>query len=405
MPQISRRPSIRSNSSSFLALAGLLLFTWSLGAAAQLAAKPARPESPVPLRPAPPKSPQVQADGTATFTLQMPSAKEVKLRLEGAPEPVPMTKAADGRWSVTVPQLAPQFYSYAFDVDGTSVLDPFNVTIKPSFFSTQNVFLVPGHPSMSWEVAHVHNGAIHHHYYHSAIVNVNSEYYVYTPPGFNPKRKYPVLYLLHGYSDDPSAWTSMGKANVILDNLIAQGKAKPMIVVMPLGYGSMDMINRGWQAWQDSELVTRNFTRFSDALFQEVMPLVKKQYMISDKREDHAVAGLSMGGAESLLVGLNHVNEFAYVGAFSAGGLGQGNYGSSFPAITAESAPQINAKLRLLWIACGTEDGLFPANQKFIAWLKEEGLQPTAIQTPGMHAWMVWRDNLTNFAPLLFQSK
>jgi len=112
-----------------------------------------------------------------------------------------------------------------------------------------------------------------------------------------------------------------------------------------------------------------------------------------------------MGGAESLLVGLNHIGDFAYIGAFSAGGLGQGNYDPSFPGVTAQPATEINGKLRLLWIACGTEDGLFPANQKFIAWLKEKGLQPTAIQTPGMHAWMVWRDNLTNFAPLLFQSK
>ena len=152
-------------------------------------------------------------------------------------------------------------------------------------------------------------------------------------------------------------------------------------------------------------LALRNFTRFSDTLFQEVMPLVKQQYPISDKRDEHAVAGLSMGGAESLLVGLNHAGDFAYVGAFSAGGLGQGNYDPSFPGITSQSAAEINTKLRVLWIACGTEDGLFPANQKFIAWLKEKGLQPTAIQTPGMHAWMVWRDNLTNFAPLLFQSK
>ena len=164
----------------------------------------------------------------------------------------------------------------------------------------------------------------------------------------------------------------MGKANVILDNLIAQGKAKPMIVVMPLGYGTMEMITRGWTAWRDPELALRNFTRFSDTLFQEVMPLVKQQYPISDKRDEHAVAGLSMGGAESLLVGLNHAGDFAYVGAFSAGGLGQGNYDPSFPGITSQSAAEINTKLRVLWIACGTEDGLFPANQKFIAWLKKK---------------------------------
>jgi enterochelin esterase-like enzyme len=172
---------------------------------------------------------------------------------------------------------------------------------------------------------------------------------------------------------------------------------------MPLGCGTMEMITRGWSVWRDPEVVARNFAKFSDALFQEVVPLAKQQYPISTKREDHAIAGLSMGGAETLLVGLNHTADFAYIGAFSSGGLGQGNYDPSFPGITAQSAAEINASLRLLWVACGSEDGLFPANQKFIAWLKEKGLQPTAIQTPGMHAWMVWRDNLTNFAPLLFQ--
>jgi enterochelin esterase-like enzyme len=393
-----------ASQNKFLLMMTLCLGIFPLIANAQ-AAKPARSEAPVPLAPAPPKSPQVQPDGSVVFNLTMPNAAKVELHLEGAAQPFPMTKGPDGVWSVTVPKLAPQYYSYTFDVDGTSVLDPHNVTIKPSFFSTQNVFLVPGQPPMSWEVADVPHGTLHHQYYRSNLVATNSEYYVYTPPNFELKKKYPVLYLLHGYSDDPSAWTSMGKANVILDNLIAQGKAKPMIVVMPLGYGTMDMITRGWSVWRDAEVVARNFGTFSDTLFKEVIPLVKQQYPISDKREEHAVAGLSMGGAESLLVGLNHTGDFSYIGAFSAGGLGQGNYDPSFPGITAQTAAEINGKLRLLWIACGTEDGLFPANQQFIAWLKEKGLQPTTIQTPGMHAWMVWRDNLTNFAPLLFQSK
>ena len=265
----------------------------------------------------------------------MPNAAKVELHLEGAAQPFPMTKGPEGVWSVIVPKLAPQYYSYTFDVDGTSVLDPHNVTIKPSFFSTQNVFLVPGQPPMSWEPADVPHGTIHHHYYRSNLVATNSEYYVYTPPNFDSRKKYPVLYLLHGYSDDPSAWTSMGKANVILDNLIAQGKAKPMIVVMPLGYGTMDMITRGGAYGEILNWSPATSVQFSDTLFQEVMPLVKQQYPISDKREEHAVAGLSMGGAESLLVGLNHTDDFAYIGAFSAGGLGQGNYDPSFPGITA----------------------------------------------------------------------
>jgi enterochelin esterase-like enzyme len=378
-----------------------------LTCAAQQAAKPPvqQPSTPTPLVPAPLKSPQVNAEGDATFTLAMPNAIKVELHLEGAAQPYPMTKGADGAWTVTVPKLAPEYYSYAYDVDGTSVIDPHNTLVKSSFFSKQSVFLVPGQPPMPWEAADVPHGEVHHHFYHSNIVGIDSEYYVYTPPGFDAKseKKYPVLYLLHGYSDEPSAWTGMGKANVILDNLIAQGKAKPMIVVMPLGYGTMDIIARGRAAWRDHDVVVHNFRGFGQVLFEEVVPRVKAEYPLSDKREDHAIAGLSMGGAETLLEGLNHTDEFAYIGAFSAGGLNEGNFAREFPAITPQTGAQIQAKLKLLWIACGTEDELFPLNQKLIAWLKEQGMQPTPIATPGMHVWMVWRDNLSNFAPLLFK--
>ena len=374
--------------------------------AAQAAAPPARSAAPVPLVPAPARTPQVASDGTVTFRLAMPNAVKVGLSLEGVPQPFPMEKGPDGAWTVSVPKLAPQYYSYTFNVDGTSVLDPLNPPVKTSFFVDQSIFLVPGQPPMLWEPANVAHGALHQHFYQSKIVDVASQYFVYTPPGFDPrsKEKYPVLYLLHGYSDDPSAWTLMGKANVILDNLIAQGKAKPMIVVMPWGYGDMQMISRGWSAWQDPQLVVQNFMKFSDALFQEVIPLVKAEYPISDKREDHAIAGLSMGGGESVLVGLNHLDDFAYVGAFSSA-VGRDNYAASFPGIASQTPEQLNAKLKLIWVACGTEDGLFPNNQNFVNWLKEKGLQPSFNPTPGRHVWMLWRENLGAFAPLLFQSK
>jgi len=374
--------------------------------AAQATAPAARSVAPVPLVPAPARSPQVAPDGTVTFHLAMPNAVKVELHLEGAATPFPMEKGTDGTWSVSVPKLPPQYYSYTFNVDGTSVLDPLNTPVKTSFFVDQSVFLVPGQPPMLWEPADVPHGALHQHFYQSKIVDTASQYFVYTPPGFDPRSKqsYPVLYLLHGYSDDPSAWTAMGKANVILDNLIAQGKAKPMIVVMPWGYGDMQMISRGWIAWQDPQLVMNNFVKFSDALMQEVIPRVKSEYPISGKREDHAIAGLSMGGGESVLVGLNHLDDFAYVGAFSSA-VGKDNYAASFPEMTSLTSEQLNAKLKLIWVACGTEDGLFPNNQNFVNWLKEKGLRPSFNPTPGRHVWMLWRENLSAFAPLLFQSK
>jgi len=405
----------RSRFAGAILCAALISSAWPGSLLAQKTSAADERTSPVPLVAAPPKYPELQPDGSEIFRLAMPNAQSVGLHLEGKKEPFPMTKDAGGNWSVSVRGLAPEYYSYTFRIDGkpgvpssgTDILDPHNTSVKTSFFVNQSVFLVPGNPPRPWEVASVPHGIVHHHYYRSQIVGINSEYFVYTPPGFDPRsgKKYPVLYLLHGYSDDPSAWTVMGKANVILDNLIAAGKAKPMIVVMPWGYGDMRIITEGWTSWRDPSLVASNLNKFGGALYQEVMPLVKQEYPLSDKREDHAIAGLSMGGAETLLVGLNHTDDFAWIGSFSAGGIGSDHFEPLFPAITPRSGMQIQAKLKLLWIACGTEDGLFQPNQKFIAWLKSNGIQPTPIQTPGMHAWMVWRENLSTFAPLLFQTE
>ena len=366
----------------------------------------ARPTAPVPLVPAPPSSPAVQADGSVTFDLLMPHAEVVELQVEGFPQSFAMKRnAATGHWSYTLGPLSPEFYSYSFLVDGTNVIDPHNVVTKPSAFRVQSVFLVPGH--QLWERRNVPHGVVHQHEYTSAILKTPSSYRVYTPPGFDPAAatRYPVLYLLHGYSDGDWAWTDMGKANDILDNLIAEGKARPMIVVMPLGYGDLDIIHRGWIAWQDPALVRRNFGQFADVLYGEVMPLVTTEYPLSAQREEHAIAGLSMGGAETLLLGLNHPDDFAWIGAFSAGGLGARGFAALFPALTPESAPAMAAGNRLLWISCGTEDGLLEPNRQLTAWLRAQGLRPLSVETPGMHAWMVWRDNLAHFVPLLFQPK
>src|SRR6266853_3262565 len=199
----SFRAVSRSTVLCVVAVTAFCLGMWPPPAKAQPAARPAASEAPVPLAPATPKSPQMQPDETIIFRLAMPNAAKVELHLEGAAHPFPMAKGADAVWSVTVPKLAPQYYSYTFDVDGTALLDPHNVTIKPSFFNTQNVFLVPGQPPMPWEPSNVPHGALHHHYYRSNIVGINSEYYVYTPPNFESRRnqKYPVLYLFFFFND------------------------------------------------------------------------------------------------------------------------------------------------------------------------------------------------------------
>jgi enterochelin esterase family protein len=207
-----------------------------------------------------------------------------------------------------------------------------------------------------------------------------------------------VLYLLHGYSDDASGWTAVGRANVILDNLIAQGKAKPMIVVMPLGYGTMEIITLGWEAWSHTEVRDKNFANFREALLTEVMPKVEGEYRVTIDRNSRAIAGLSMGGSESLLTGLNNLDKFAWIGAFSSGGMPD-DFQTDFPTLDAKA----NQQIRLLWIACGTEDHLITVNRNLREWLKSKGIQHTDIETPGMHTWMVWRRNLAEFAPLLFR--
>src|SRR5262249_27991742 len=180
--------------------------------------------------------------------------------------------------------------------------------------------------------------------------------YVYTPPGYQKGKgkKYPVLYLLHGFSDSASAWTEIGRANVIFDNLLAQGKIKPMLVVMPLGYGDRKILARGFGGFSlDEELRRRNFDRFTQNLREEVIPFVEQTYHVDKNRESRAIAGLSMGGAETLLTGLNHLDQFAWIGSFSGGGF-KDNFAEEFPGLKNQPRP----KIRLLWIACGTEDGL-----------------------------------------------
>jgi enterochelin esterase family protein len=279
------------------------------------------------------------------------------------------------------------------------MFDPANRRTKFNFIYTANVVHIPGPPTLPWETNNVPHGVVHHRFYRSTVVGDERDYYVYVPPGYDEKSRqvYPVLYLLHGYSDDASAWSAIGHAHVILDNLIAQGKAKPMLLVMPLGYGALEILQPA-AGLRDPNLRQRNYDKFRDALLGEVIPKVEKQYRVSKDRNARAIAGLSMGGAESLFVGLNAVDRFAWIGAFSSGGLSE-NFEETFPHLDAKS----NSQLRLLWIACGTDDFLIGANRKLRDWLKTKDVRHVAVETPGAHVWMVWRRNLAEFAGLLFR--
>jgi enterochelin esterase-like enzyme len=349
------------------------------------------------------QSPEVSADGRVTFRLRAPGAQKVVVDIAGAKGPLEMKKDASGVWSATTDVMSPDFYSYSFNADGVRLLDPSNHAVVPNLLNPSSEVHVGNDPSLSWETVDVSHGTLHHHFYHSAIVGDNRDFYVYTPPGYDPAAKtlYPVLYLLHGYSDNASGWSAVGRANIILDNLISQKKSKPMLIVMPLGYGAPEIVQPTpvfAAPFSNKELRERNFTNFRSALIDEVIPQVEKNYRADRNREARAIAGLSMGGAESLLTGLNRPDKFSYVGAFSSGGLSD-DFPTDFPQISSA----INSQLHLLWIACGTEDRLITLNRKLVEYLKGKQIQVTPIETPGMHTWMVWRRNVTAFAPLLFQ--
>ena len=315
-------------------------------------------------------------------------------------QPVPMQKNGAGLWTLTTPPLDPDYYGYFFQADGVPLIDPSNPLLKPNLLNTQNEVHVPGPPSLPWELNDVPHGAVHHHLYTSKIVGDQRDFYVYTPPGYDPRSetKYPVLYLLHGFSDDASGWTAVGRANVIFDNLLAQGKIKPMLIVMPLGYGAPEIVALGFGAFAHEALRQRNFAKFTEALLAEVIPQVESLYRVNPDRVSRAIAGLSMGGSESLLTGLNHLDKFAWIGAFSSGGLTK-QFDAEFPGLDATA----NGRLRLLWVACGTDDHLIAINRHFRDWLKAKGVEHTDIETPGTHTWMLWRRNLAAFSQLLFR--
>lgn len=349
-------------------------------------------------------SPDVHADSSVTFRFRAPAAQEVRLAREGA-QPVVMQKDEQGVWSVTTAPLPPDYYGYSFIADGVRLIDPSNPLLKPNLLATENMVHVPGPGSLPWELNGAPQGEIHHLFNKSTVAGDYRDFYVYTPPGYDPagKQTYPVLYLLHGFSDDASGWTAVGKANVILDNLIAQGKARPMILVMPLGYGTMEFVRPGEDTWSNIELRDRNFKKFTEALLTEVMPRVESEYRVQKDRNARAIAGLSMGGSESLLTGLNNLDKFSWVGAFSSGGIPE-DFPADFPTLDSEAkGAKANQQLHLLWIACGTDDHLITLNRSLRAWLKSKDVQHTAIETPGGHVWMLWRRNLADFASLLFR--
>ncbi len=355
--------------------------------------------------PVPFNSHEVHPDGSITFRFRDDGASKVEVTVANIPDNLPLV-LKDGVWSVTTPPLTPSLYWYTFFVNGRAQLDPVNPETYPNFSFLNSFVAVTGTDPLPWVERDVPHGTVHHHYYTSKIVRGlpggRSEYVVYTPPGYDPNgAPYPVLYLLHGFGQTAGSWSAEGRANVILDNLISEGKARPMLVVMPFGYGDMSVLPFNWDA-----KIAENNLQFGRVFTEEIMPAVESAYHVERDRRGRAIAGLSMGGLQSLEIGLNHPDLFAYVGGFSASAA---EYHET--AFAAALTPK-SADYRLLWIGCGTQE-IFKEgdkvgdnlvnNRKLEATLRSRGFAVEDVPLPGMHTWKVWHECLNRFAPLLFR--
>ena len=328
-----------------------------------------------------------------TLSIRAPKAQEVKLRAQWAKDAVALTRGDDGTWSVTLDAVPSGVWEYSFEVDGLNVMDSKNPASKPQREPQKNILHIASVPPAPWDWQDVPHGTVHQHSYASKTLGRARELIVYTPPGYELSggKKFPLFVLQHGSGDNQRAWVEHGKAHWILDNLIAAGKALPMVVVMLDGH-PLGTAGRGDEAKRAAAM-----DAFRRELFDDALPLVESLYRVEKDAAHRAIAGLSMGGWQSLTIGLGNMERFAWVGSFS-GVPPEEQIAKKFLSDPATA----NSKLRLLWIAVGQDDFLRKRNEDFVAALKEKGITHTWKLTEGAHAWPVWRGYLAEFAPLIF---
>ena len=346
-------------------------------------------------------SPEVQND-SVTFRLKADYATVVKLSGSWMPNPwggtIDMTRGENNVWEVTIPLPEPEIYTYNFVADGVSVNDPQNVMVQRDGSRYLSMLLVDGERTENYKAAE-QRGTISHPWYDSEILGINRRLTVYTPYGYekNTKTKYPVLYLLHGAGGDEEAWSSMGRTAQILDNLIAKGLAKPMIVVMPNG-------NPNQQAAQTFGLPTTEYdwrdpanrNLYVKSLVEEIVPFIEKNYRTVAKKSHRAIAGLSMGGGHTIAASGMYPNVFDYICPLSMGA-------NKSEELSAQLQGIKKAGYKLYWLACGNTDFLFEQANQLDEALTENGLEHTYYVSDGGHVWANWRLYLNTFAPLLFK--
>jgi enterochelin esterase-like enzyme len=364
------------------------------------------------------RSAEVTSDRRVIFRLKAPQATEVRVNGNWpGGRNVVMTKDAAGLWSVTTAPLPAELWTYSFSLDGAAVLDPGNDQVAREGRRYSNVLLIPGAASALYQPQRIAHGTVDAVWYPSGNLKTGRRVLVYTPPGYEQgKAKYPALYLLHGRGGDEESWISQGVANVILDNLIAQGKAKPMImVILNANWGESAALNLGGTRVLPAgpELpeapLSSDYDMGEREIVRDVLPFIESRYRTQATREGRAIAGLSMGAGIALAVGLKRLDTFAYVGQFSSGLFG----GSpAYPAFDLESywpgllkdPAATNKKLKLLFFSCGTEDPRMPFQEKTVAAMQSHKINLLFKRYPGGHEWSVWRTSLAEMAPLLFKT-
>jgi enterochelin esterase family protein len=337
-------------------------------------------------------SPELHADRTVTFRVRAVDAPNVRLSLDGDHA---MAKDANGIWSLTLGPFEPEIYEYSFQIGGAKVIDSGNKFLKTGLFPA-SLLDVPGNPPRFDQIHDVPHGTLQIRSYTSTPYKKQRSLYVYLPPQYDrePSRRFPVLYLRHGNGDDEAAWIIEGRAGVILENLIAEGNAVPMIIVMP--YGESNASGGG---------TPEGIAALGTELLDDVIPLVNKNYRTLTGRDNRAIAGLSMGGGQAFTIGLQHLDRFAWVGEFSSGLLSDADFRVEkyMPGLI-EDVPGLNQRLRLLFLSCGSEDPRYQGQLDLREALAKYKIRYEWYSTPGVHEWKVWRHSLHEFLPLLFQS-
>jgi enterochelin esterase-like enzyme len=330
-------------------------------------------------------SPTVNPDHT--ITLRLRAADAARVTASGDVGALTLTRGAQGVWSATSAPLEPAIYRYFFTVDGVQMADPGNPDRKSN---TESLLTVPGSPPMPWEVRNVPHGKVAPVLYRSRVFEAQRRLFVYTPPGYEAKAdRLPVLYLLHGYTDDDSAWTAVGKANLIADSLIADGRMAPLIIVMP--YGQLNDSVPPQVAFSDS--FERRFER---EILEEIVPSIEKEYRVVPDARHRAMAGISMGGMQAAFIGMNHPDLFSCAGMWSPAFFGDP---AALFSRLAGSPAELRSSFAYVHLAVGQQDDLdlLPRSEAIHAFLTSAGIGHSYTPVPGTHSWVLWRGWLVDF--------